>query len=455
VTVRRLVVVGGGLAGLAAAWTAHRLGGDIPGGLEVVLLERHREVGGKIRTLTENGWLVEAGPSGFLSGRPELTRLIEDAGLAPAILPANAEAGHRFLLRDGRLREIPTHPMRFARSGLLTVPGLIRMLGELLIPTRHEDGEETVWAFAARRLGRQVADRLVAPMALGVFAGDAHRLSLPAAFPRMAALEREHGSLLKALVARRGRMGTGTLTSFRGGLQQLPRALAARAGFRVHCGAEVNGLRHDSGQWRITLAGEREALPADAVILATEPGAMATLLEPLSSRAADDLRSIPCPPVSVVALGYPADSCQGVPHGFGVLIGRDQGYRMLGNLWDTHLFPGRSPPGCVLIRVLLGGAVDREIGDLDDASVVALAVAEVARLYGIVSPPSFHRIVRWERAIPQYETGHRERVARIEAAVARFPGLAVAGAGLHGVSLPDVAASGVQVAERAVRTIDG
>ena len=462
-TVRRLVVVGGGIAGLSAAWAVQRRAPEVRGGLEVVLLERGSEVGGKARSLDDHGWLVEAGPGGFLDGRPELERVIAGSGLADERIPADAASTRRFIYHAGRMREVSARPVAFARSGLLSAAGMLRLLAEPLIPARRDGGDESVWDFAARRIGREAADHLVVPMALGIFAGDARRLSLPAAFPRMAALERDYGSLIKALIARRGKTSTGRLASFREGLQTLPHAIARRGGFTVRCGAEVRALvRPQTAEdgmgcaWGVAVAGLREPLPADAVVLAGEPFAMAALLRSHDPRAAAELDAIPCPPVTVVALGYDAAAAAAVPRGFGVLIARGEGFRALGNLWESYLYPGRSPEGRLLIRAMYGGAVDPEAGALPEDEVLALARAEVARLYGIAAEPQFSHVVRWPRAIPQYQLGHLDRVARIERAVAALPGLAVAGNGLHGIAFADASASGVRAGERAVsRLIEG
>lgn len=452
---RRLVVVGGGIAGLCAAWAASRLAGKVAGGLEVVVLERSDDVGGKVRSLATDGWLVEAGPGGFLDGGPELTRIIEACGLADTRLPARAASARRFIYRAGKAREIVPNPVGFARSGLLSPMGMLRLLGEPLVPARRDGGDESVWAFTARRLGAEVADRLILPMALGIFAGDARRLSLPAAFPRMAALERDYGSLIRALVARRGKTSTGRLTSFRDGLQSLPRALSRGAGITVRCGAEVRALVRDGGAWRVAVVGDREPIPANAVVLAGEPFAMATLLRPLAPDAAEDLDAIPCPPAAVVALGYGEEAWEKVPRGFGVLIARGEGFRALGNLWETHLFPGRSPDGHVLIRGMYGGSVDPEAGALPEEALLTLARAEVARLYGLTTAPRFERVIRWPRAIPQYELGHLERVGRIERAVAALPHLHIVGNGLHGIAFADAAASGERGGANAARGLAG
>jgi len=447
---RRVVVIGGGIAGLAAAWTASRRARQLADGVEVVLLEKERQVGGKARSVTRDGWLVESGPGGFLGGRPELTQLIDQAGLTGDARPANAAAARRFIYRAGKVREIVANPVGFALAGILSPLGLLRLMGEPFVPQRRDGIEETVWAFAARRIGREAADRLVMPMTLGIFAGDAKRLSLPAAFPRMEALEREHGSLIRGLIARRGKTSSGTLTSFDAGIETLPRALAACGDFTVRCGAEVTGIERLGRTWKVRIAGDAEPLTADVVVLAGEPWAVAPLLRPLNDAAADDLDGIYCPPVTVVGLGYRLEDAPAVPRGFGVLITRGQGYRMLGNLWDSHIFPQRSPDGHVLIRLMLGGAVDPDAGRLTEDEALDLARDEVSRLYGITAAPRHERVVRWPRAIAQYELGHPARRTRIEGAVGALGGLVIGGSGLHGVAFGDAAASGVRCGEQAV-----
>lgn len=466
---KRLVVVGGGISGLAAAWSAQQRLEEAGSGAhaEVLLLERSPEVGGKARSLRREGWLVEAGPTGFLDNEPVLDRLVESAGLTK--LPAREAAARRFVVRKGELREIHAHPLRFARSGILSPAGLLRAATEPLRRPRSPE-DESVWDFARRRLGRQVADRLIAPMVLGVFAGDARRISLPAAFPRMAELEREHGSLVRALVrlkrARGNKAGgpsgpAGRLTSFADGLQSLPRELARRARFVVRTGTEVRSLEPSAGRtgWRLRLSGEGEPLAADAVVLAGEAWSTQSLLEGPAGPVARELATIPQPPVVVAALGFRAEQCKALPRGFGCLIARDEGLRSLGVLWDTHLFPGRSAPGTVLVRAMLGGATDPGIADVPDHDVLRLVESELAGLLAIEGAPIFSDVVRWSRAIPQYEVGHLQRVRTVErelaALAAARPGLHLAGNYLHGVAFGKAARAGHDAGAAAMRSILG
>ena len=444
----RLVVVGAGIAGLAAAWSARCAAARAGVNLDVLVLERGSEVGGKARTIVRDGWMVEGGPSGFLAGRPELDVLIRAAGLQDSVVQANAHAKRRFLYRAGQMREIKPSPAGFAKSGIMSFGGLLRLGAEVFVPRSRRTGDETVWEFAARRLGREAADRLVSPMTLGVFAGDSHTLSLASAFPKMAALEREHRSLILGMIAKRGRTSAGPLTSLRGGMQSLPLRLAENGGFQVRCNAAVERIARADTGWNVHLAGSSAPIEADAVIIATEPWAAAQLFRSLDADAADALAAIPCPPVTVVALGFASTARARIPDGFGVLISRDEGIRMLGNLWETSIYPGRGPAGGILVRAMFGGAVDSSIGEFGESEMLALARREVAQLYGFSAAPVFEQVVRIERAIPQYEIGHALRVAAVDRATESLPGIAVTGFGLRGVAFGDAAADGVRTGEQ-------
>lgn len=453
-----MIVVGGGISGLAAARAAVEALQEEPGG-EVLVLEAAAEVGGKVRSLRQDGWLLEAGPGGFLDNEPEIDRLVSVAGLEK--LPAERAAAHRFVALGGKLREIHAHPLRFARSGILSPLGLLRVLREPWIPRRIDDADESVYDFGARRLGHQAAQRLIQPMVQGIYAGDAHRLSLPAAFPRMRELEREFGSLFRALAAlkRRGAASggpsgpAGWLTSFEHGLQSLPLRLAERGGFAVRRNAPVVSLAAQGGRWRVATA-EGSAHGADALVLAVPASELAELLEPLAPAAARALAEIRVPPVAVCGLGYGPEALAAVPNGFGALVARSEGRRALGVLWESRIFRGRAPEGRLLVRAVFGGALDEEIGALDDESLLGLAREDVARLLGLQRPPIFERVVRWERAIPQYEIGHLERVERVRREAERLSHqaapLALAGNWKEGVAFGKAAASGARAGREAI-----
>ena len=472
---KRLVVIGAGISGLAAAHAAARTAAETDVGLEVLVLEKEGQAGGKALSLHREGWLIEAGPGTFLDNEPGFQDLLEEAGLTDEKITADGASKHRFLYRDQKLCEIPAHPLRFATSGLLGPTGLLRLAMEPFIPKRASGkqsggGDESIWDFAARRLGRQAADRLIAPMILGIYAGDARRLSLPASLPRLAALEEEHGSLIKGMIAKRRAAPerglsagpSGEMSSFRGGMQSLPAALAADPRIQVRYGATVGSLQRDrpsdreeAGTFRLTIAGDGEPLLADAVIVAAEAWAAAELLRGVAPRSAGRLGEIEMPHVAVVALGYDGDSLARVPPGFGVLVPRGQGTRTLGCVWDSYLFPGRSPQGCLLVRAMLGGSVDPEVGGLSDDELSALARRDVAAMLSLDREPIFEERVRWQHAIPQYDLDHSARIATILAELATVPGLFLAGNSLEGVSFARSGATGRRRGIEAVQWLVG
>ena len=458
---RRVVIVGAGISGLAAARAAVEASQRDGGEIEVVVLERDPAVGGKARTRRRDGWLVEGGPAGFLDDAdtaPTMQRLIAAAGMSADVITASDAARRRFVVRRGRAREVRPNPLRLVTAGVLGPLGAARLLAEPFIRARTLETDESVFDFAARRIGRQAAERLVAPMMLGIFAGDARRISLHGAFPRLAALERDHGSLVRGMLARGRRSGggpagpSGTMTSFREGMQSLASGLAARGGFAVRPGTTVRAIapaeRHG---WLVHTWEHPDPLRADAVVLAGEAWANADLLEPHAPAAATALRTIDYPPVIAVSLGYGPETLPHFPQGFGCLIPRGEGIRSLGCVWDSCLFAARAPQGHVLVRVLLGGAVDPSIDALTDEEALATSRADIARLFGAVARPILQEVVRWKRAIPQYAVGHPRTVETVTEALGHLPGMFLAGNALHGIAFAKAAAEGWRRGETAAR----
>jgi len=419
-------------------------------------LEAGAEVGGKARSVRTGSWLVEEGPTGYLDSEPAFDELLQRTGIATHKVEANEAAARRYLFH-GRLRELKANPLKFAASGILSPGGLLRVAGEPFIAraSAQQAAEETIWEFAARRLGPQAADKLIAPMVLGVFAGDARELSLSACFPKLANLEREHGGLIRGMLAtRRSRARdqrfatgpSGKLVSAPEGLQSMLRMLAAEGSFETRCNARVHTVEADgnSGGFRVVVDGDAEAIAADAVVLAGESYANADLVEELNPVAAAALREIKTPAVAVVAMGFGPEVAQRFPVGFGVLIPRHQGYRILGCIWDSQLFARRGPEGHLLVRAMLGGGVDPEVAELDNEALADLASTEFSRLFGVPGRPAFTRVANWRRAIPQYDVAHPRRIERVEAAMRATPGVFMAGNGLHGVAFAKSAATGIR-----------
>lgn len=456
----RVVVAGGGIAGLSLAFALKRR--LAPGG-EVLVLERSERAGGNIRTEILDGYLCEWGPNGFLDNVPETFQLVSALGLDERIVRSSDVARRRYIYRGGRLHEVPTGPGAFLTSGLLSWRGKMRIAWEPFAPGPPA-GDETIYGFASRRIGREAADALVDPMVSGVFAGNAHELSLRACFAKMADMEARYGGLFKALIGkmreRRGAardtastgdtspagggstpqpMGapTGALTSFLGGTQDLIDALVAHLGPGLRLETTVTAVSRQAAGWRVQ-TDRGQALDADALVFATPAGVSADLLASLDPPLARTLRTIPSAPLAVVCLGYDEAAVtrsRGALDGFGFLVPRGEGLRILGALWDSSVYPGRAPSGRVLIRAMIGGAHDRSVLALSDDELLATVRTDLRRAMHLATEPSFVRIFRHPLGIPQYTVGHLDRLADIDSRLAGWPGLFLAGNAYRGPSI--------------------
>jgi oxygen-dependent protoporphyrinogen oxidase len=480
--VKRVVIVGGGIAGLATAFNL-RERADASTPLDIVVLEAGDRAGGNIRTERVDGYTLENGPNGFLDNAPKTLDLVRRIGRDAELQRADEAAAKRFIFRAGRLHEAPTGPLSFLRSPLLSLRGRLRVFAEPFARARPADIDESVYQFAARRIGPEAAAVLVDAMVSGVFAGDVRGLSLASAFPKMASMEEEYGGLVKAMVGRmkerksaradaeaRAARGEdvealtrpggpagpgGTLTSFEGGLDRLIDGLTDRLGPVVRLDATVAAVEIAGGSgagpadgardgreapedgsrpWRIRLASG-EGLDADAVVVTVPSPRAAPLLEPVDGELARTVASIDTAGLAVVALGYDAAAIPPVD-GFGFLVPRGESLRILGCLWDSSIFPGtRAPEGKVLLRSMIGGAHDPGAVSEDAAVLERRVRDDLARAMGVDAEPELTRVYRWPLGIGQYAIGHQERLDRIHARLRENPGLWVAGSSYYGVSM--------------------
>ncbi len=350
-------------------------------------------------------------------------------------------------------------------SGLLTLPGTLRVFAEPLIP-KGGTPDESVFDFAARRIGKAAAAGLVDAMVSGVFAGDARALELRAAFPKMAAMESEHGGLVKAMIAlrrKRKREGatnagggpsgpSGRLTSFVDGFEELPRALADRLGSCLRLGAPVESAEAAGDGWTVRLRGG-EALDARAVVLACPAPVAAEVLAGIDARLGEELRAIPLAGIAVAATAYDAGEVDLDLTGFGFLAPRGQGLRSLGCLWDSSIWPNRAPEGCALLRTMVGGVRDPEAVDLPDGELLAIVAADLERAMGLTARPVFTRVFRHRQGIAQYPPGHTARLERLRGLLARHPGLLLSGSSYGGISVNACVAEAPDVARRALAAI--
>ncbi len=444
------IVLGAGISGLALAHGLVRTGcGD------VAVLEASDRPGGKVRTEWLDRWCCEWGPQGFLDNVPEMLELVDQLGLRDDLRRADEAAGDRFIVRGGRLRRVPLSPPAFLGSDILSLRGRLRVLLEPL--GRRARGDESVFAFASRRIGREAAEVLVDAMVTGVYAGDPRQLSLPATFPRMRRMEEEHGSLFRAMLSRRRQGGGGgpagpggTLTTFRLGMQQLTDTLADRLGHRVVLGATVEKATPCDGGWRIGCSDGR-VFEAPTLAVALPPRQTAAVLaEVLDGPAEAALQDIPSVPVAVVVTGYRSPQPFRHPaRGFGFLVPGREGRQILGTIFCSATFPEQAPPHATLLRTLVGGARRPDLAALPDDELVGLVRRELASLLGGDPDPDVVRVIRHREAIAQYTLGHLDRVAAVRRRVGELPGLHVLGQGFDGVAVNACVAE----ASRLVRTV--
>jgi len=462
----QVAVVGGGISGLSLGFHFQRLG------IDAQVFEGHARAGGNIRSARRGGYLIEWGPNGWLDNEPATARLIEALGLEPQVVQASSAASLRWIVRAGALRALPQRPSQFLSSDVLSPRGRARVLLEWAQPSRRDDADESVFDFAARRIGREAAEVLVDAMVTGIYAGDSHKLSLECAFPRMREMERLHGGLFKAMQARRrelraqrdgqpaaareragpratgGPFGPGgTLTSFIDGMETIVHALVQALGPRLHLDTPVAAIAPignasaapgatslGEARWRLTLPSA-ETVDASDVVIASPAWNATSLLRPLDAELASVVASIPSAPVAVVCLGFHAEDLQHLRRGFGFLIPGREKLPILGTLFDSWVFPSRAPDGKVLLRTMIGGARDAGAVEETDTQLTQRALGTVRQLLNLRGDPEVLGVIRHPRGIPQYPVGHAHTLARIDTALQRHRGLLLSGNSYRGIAM--------------------
>ena len=454
----RIVIVGGGISGLVVA---NRVQQFLPGA-EVTLLEEHSQVGGKIGTLVHDGFRVEIGPNGFLDNKPAMLNLCRDLGLADRHVPASEASGrNRYVFLRGRMHRLPGDALSFLSTRVVSPAAKVRMMLERLRPRRRETTDESIYAFARRRAGREVAETLADAFVTGIYAGDPTLLSVQACFPRLVGFEREHGSVFAGFAAARAqRHAEATakgdappvgprMWSFAEGLGLVTDTLRRSMRRAPTVGVAVRSVRRlrEARAWQVRGDGD-DPWTADAVVLTCPAYRQAELLAKVDWQLAEQLAAIAYTPVAVVALGYRAADVPGRLDGFGYLTPQRDRRDVLGVQWCSSIFPGRAPDGTVLLRALCGGWNRADMLGLNDEELLRAVRAELSVTMRVHAPPVFHQIVRWERAIPQYHVGHLMRVARIEALAGKHSGLFLGGNSFRGVALNDCVEQAEALAQR-------
>ncbi len=452
----RVCVLGAGVSGLSAAFYLKQRG------VEVTVLEKESEPGGKMKTVYEKGYIVEAGPNGFLDGKPYTLNLVKALGIENRLYRSSDKARKRFIYTNGRLVRLPENPIAFLSSNLLSWKGKIRIFGEFLVPPRKDNSDETLGDFARRRLGEEALEKLLDPMVAGIFAGDPDRMSLKAAFPAIYNLEKQYGGLIKGLIAKMkeakksgknssGPAGPGgVLTSFVGGTKDLIDALSKELKEELHTGVSVEKVEKSGKGWLVSWKdGDKEFTEEfDHLVVSTPAYAAAEILKEVDGELSKLLSEIEYSPISVVALGFQKKGLGHDLDGFGFLVPRSEGRKILGALWDSSVFPNRAPEGKALIRVMIGGARQPDLALLPEEELVEIALKELRLIMKIRHYPEMVKVFRHEKGIPHYTLGHCERVDRIFEIGEKLGNLYFCSNAYRGVGVNDCTKLAEETAER-------
>ncbi len=490
---RDAIIIGAGISGLVAAYRLKSLGVD------ALLIETSDRAGGVIRSETIDGYLIERGPNSS-QGTQELMALADELGIRAEIVEGDPKAP-AYVYHDGELHAVPMSAGAFLKSRLLSARGKLRLIREFFVPARKEESEESVFSFAERRIGREGAERMISAFVSGIYAGDAKKLSVQAAFPKMVNLETSYGGLFrgmfaKAKEARKNKAPAGPRSrrscSFRQGMSFLTDTLAERIGEDLILGCSDIDLRYEivspKGSSDINLksqisnlkdssdidlksqisnfksqipnfklsfnkSGIREEITCKSVIISTPAFAASRLVAPVSEELSHLLDEIEYPPLAIVYLAYDESMIEHSLRGFGFLAAPREGLNVLGCVWNTSLFEGRAPEGKALMTIFIGGARNPAAARLADDELVTLAHGEIQQAMKIRGEPGSISVTRYERAIPQYNLGHAARVKRIDELIGQNAGLYLAGNYLRGPSTGDCVKEADRVAREVARSM--
>ncbi len=455
--INRIVIVGGGISGLAAA---HRLIERNPS-QQIILIEASNRLGGTIETTHRDAFLLERGPDSFISEKPEALALAKRLGIESQLIQTNEKFRRSFIVRNGRLRPVPEGfqllaPSRlapFLMTDIFSVAGKARMAADLFLPRKSTNGteDESLASFVRRRLGKEALERMAQPMVGGIYTADPETLSLRATLPRFLDMEKRHRSLILAMLRQGAAQKRGTsgaryslFLSFDRGMQVLVDALT-QMNADIRLNTRVQRLSMDQG-WTIT-TDKGEHLKADAVCLAVPAYVAASLLNDIDEQLARNLRNIKYASTATINLGYKRSAIAHPLNGFGFVVPFIEKRSLIACTFSSVKFSGRAPDDHVLLRAFAGGALQPEVFALEEAEMSQRVEADLRELLGITGAPLFTEVAKWERSMPQYEVGHLDRINEVENAVNKLPGLSLAGNAYRGAGIPDCIRSGEVAAE--------
>ncbi len=466
---RRVVIIGGGISGLAAAH--HLL--ETAAETDVLLLEAGARLGGVIQTTKQDGFLLESAADNFITTSPAAVNLCRRLGIDKDLIYTNPAARRAMVVSKSKLEPIPAGFLVMAPSRIwpllstrvLSPMGKLRAGLEYFVPRKKRNDDESLRSFVCRRFGREMFERLVQPLVGAIYTADPRRLSVAATMPRFVEMEREYGSLIRAMLRRRRARGNkfeqdegvcySQFMTLRGGMSTLIDALAARLPAEsIRVNSPACSVVHSGDDWSIRMGrGEQPWIKADGVIVAAPASRSSGMLTTVDPRMAQELGNIEFASCAVVSLAYSREQVGHRLGSFGFVVPQVEHRHILSCSFSSLKYEGRAPEGMVLMRVFVGGAVQRGLMRLSDHELTELAHWELARLLDIKGEPLMRQMTRQLNAMPQYNVGHCERVATIERRLQQFPTLALAGNSLSSFGVPGCIASGESAAQRIVSAL--
>lgn len=465
---KHIVVIGGGIAGLAAAHHLVELRKERGLDLQVTLLEAAPRLGGTIATERVGDFLLEGGPDSFITEKPAALMLCQRLGLTPDLVSTNPANQRIYIVRNGKLEALPegffllapTRFWPFLQTRLFSWGGKLRMGAELLLPRSKNTVDESLGAFVRRRFGSEALERVAQPLVGGIYASDPDRLSLTATMPRFKEMEKQHRSVIYAMwAAQRARAreretGSGArwslFVTLAGGLQHLVDALGQRlpeGSVRLATAATGVSRNLSDTHWQITLTSD-EVLVADGVVLATPAFRASEVLRTTSSEASRELAQIPYASTAIVSLAYRRSDFRQVPQSYGFVVPLSENRKIMACTFSSLKYPGRAPDDHILLRAFVGGSLQAELYRQNDNALETDVRDEIASLLRVTAVPALARVWRHPNSMPQYHVGHESRVKKIESALASFPTLALAGSAYHGVGISDCVRTGEEAAQK-------
>ncbi len=452
---KSVVVIGAGVSGLCVAYWLKSIG------IDVTVLEKDSQPGGTMKTLHDDGWLIESGPNSALETTPLLNQLFEELDILEQRIYADEASSNRYIVRNGKLHPLPMNPGLFLTTKLWTTGGKLRLLKEPFIS--RADHDETVAEFVSRRLGKEFLDYAINPFVAGVYAGNPDELSVRHAFPKLYALEEKYGGLIKGMIGSRKERkqrkevakDRAKLFSFVHGMETFPKSLAANIGKSIRFNSSVERIvPMKAGQYPIytityTQDGIRHTEEANIVILAAPAHVTAKIINDVDPDTAETFLSIYYPPVVEIFLGFKTNQIIRDLDGFGFLVPEIEKRKILGTIWSSSLFPKRSPDGCCALTTFVGGARQPELTTKNDEQITALVVEELKSLMGIEGHPVYSKIIRWDKAIPQYNLGYQKILDKMERFEQNYPGTFICSNYRGGIAVGDC----VMNAEKTVKKI--